>query len=267
MGEKPYRFNWQAPILLSPHNQDIVYFGGNKFFRSTNRGDTMISLGDLTRGDKGGNVPYGTITTISESPLRFGLLYAGTDDGNIQVSKDNGFTWTLINNKPTKATDAPLAAGLWVSRVVASRFKEPRVYATLNGYRFDDFAPYLYASEDHGATWTQLGRDLPAEPINVVREDPKNENIIYVGTDGGLYVSFDRGQNFMLWNGGLPKSVPVHDIAIQERENEIVLGTHGRSIYISKLDDVQGLHGDKDWLKKKAEKEKAKPQQRRNNEN
>ena len=267
MGERPYRFNWQAPILLSPHNQDIVYFGGNKFFRSTNRGDTMISLGDLTRGDKGGNVPYGTITTISESPLRFGLLYAGTDDGNIQVSKDNGFTWTLINNKPTKATDAPLAAGLWVSRIVASRFKEPRVYATLNGYRFDDFAPYLYVSEDHGATWTQLGRDLPAEPINVVREDPKNENIIYVGTDGGLYVSFDRGQNFMLWNGGLPKSVPVHDIAIQERENEIVLGTHGRSIYISKLDDVQGLHGDKDWLKKKAEKEKAKPQQRRNNEN
>jgi len=263
MGEKPYRFNWQTPILLSPHNQDIVYFGGNKFFRSMNRADTMIAMADLTRGDKGGNVPYGTITTISESPLRFGLLYAGTDDGNIQASKDGGYTWTLANAKTAKATDANLAAGLWVSRVTASKFKEPRVYASLNGYRFDDFAPYLYVSEDYGATWKQLGQDLPLEPINVVKEDPKNENILYVGTDGGLYVSFDRGQSFMLWNGGLPKSVPVHDIAIQERENEIVLGTHGRSLYVAKLDDVQGVYGDKDWLKKKAEKEKANPQQQR----
>ncbi len=251
MGEKPYRFNWQAPILLSPHNPDIVYFGGNKFFRSTNRGDSMVSLGDLTKGDKGGNVPYGTITTISESPLRFGLLYAGTDDGNIQVSKDNGHTWTLVNNKQTKVAEAPLTAGLWVSRLVASKYKEPRVFATLNGYRFDDFSPYLYMSEDYGATWTRLGRDLPLEPINVVREDPRSENILYVGTDGGLYVSFDRGKSFMQWNGGLPKSVPVHDIAIQERENEIVLGTHGRSLYIASLHDVQGLQADKDWLKKK----------------
>jgi hypothetical protein len=257
MGEKPYRFNWQSPIVLSPHNQDVVYFGGEKFFRSMNRGDSMVSMGDLTRGDKGGNVPYGTITTIAESPLRFGLIYAGTDDGNIQVTKDGGYTWTLVNNKTSKLKEAPLTAGLWVSRVVASRYKEPRVYATLNGYRFDDFSPYLYVSEDYGATWNPLGKDLPLEPINVVREDPKNENILYVGTDGGLYVSFNRGQSFMLWNAGMPKSVPVHDIAIQERENEIVLGTHGRSIYVAKLDDVQGLQTDKDWLKKKAEKKSS----------
>jgi photosystem II stability/assembly factor-like uncharacterized protein len=264
MGDKPYRFNWQSPILLSPHNQDIVYFGGNSFFRSMNRADTMIRMADLTRGDKGGNVPYGTITTITESPLRFGLIYAGTDDGNIQLSKDGGYSWTLVNAKTNKSTDANLAAGLWVSRVLASRYKEPRVYATLNGYRFDDFAPYLYVSEDYGTTWTLLGKDLPMEPINVVREDPKNENILYVGTDGGLYVSFDRGQRFMMWNGGLPKAVPVHDIAIQERENEIVLGTHGRSLYIAKLEDVQGLQADKDWLKKKPA-EKPKPPQRRSN--
>lgn len=263
MGEKPYRYNWQTPILLSPHNQDIVYFGGNKFFRSMNKGDSMVSLGDLTRGDKGGNVPYGTITTISESPLRFGLVYAGTDDGNIQLTSDNGYNWTLVNNKPTKVADAPLTAGHWVSRVVASRFKEPRVYVTLNGYRSDDFSSYLYVSEDYGATWKQIGRDLPYEPVNVVKEDPKDENILYVGTDGGLYVSFDRGQSFMLWNGGMPKSVPVHDIAIQERENEIVLGTHGRSLYIAKLDDVHGLFADKNYLKKKAAKEKAKPQQKK----
>jgi photosystem II stability/assembly factor-like uncharacterized protein len=165
------------------------------------------------------------------------LIYSGTDDGNIHVTKDAGATWSLISSGNKKGASLP--QGLWVSRVTASPHKEGRVYATLNGYRFDDFTPYLYVSEDYGATWTKIGRDLPTEPVNVVKEDPKNENILYIGTDGGLYVSFNRGQSFMMWNAGLPKSVPVHDIAIQTRENEIVLGTHGRSIYIAKLDDVQ----------------------------
>ena len=238
MGEKPLRFNWQAPILLSPHNNDIVYFGSNKFYRSFNQGDTMIALTpDLTTGGKPGDVPFGTLTTITESPLRFGLIYTGTDDGNIHVTKDAGATWNQISGNAKKGSALP--QGLWVSRVAASQYQEGRVYATLNGYRNDDFAPYLYTSNDYGATWSKIGKDLPAEPINVVKEDPKNENIIYVGTDGGLYVSFDRGQNFMMWNAGLPKSIPVHDIAIQVRENEIVLGTHGRSIYVAKLDDIQ----------------------------
>jgi photosystem II stability/assembly factor-like uncharacterized protein len=264
LGEKPYRYNWQAPILISKHNQDVIYFGAHKLFRSMNKGDTMVGMGsDLTRGGREGDVPFGTLTTITESPLRFGLIYVGTDDGNVQLTKDGGYSWTLVNNKPTKVTDAALVQGLWVSRVIASKYKEPRVYLALNGYRNDDFAPYLYVSEDYGSTWTQLGRDLPAEPINVVREDPKNEQILYVGTDGGLYVSFDHGQSFMMWNAGLPKSIPVHDIAIQERDNEIILGTHGRSLYVSKLDDVQGLFSDKDWLKKKAERERNRPQQRR----
>jgi hypothetical protein len=127
----------------------------------------------------------------------------------------------------------------------------------LSGYRFDNFLPYLYVSDDYGSTWKQLGRDLPNEPINVVREDPKDENILYVGTDGGLYVSFDGGNSFMMWNGGLPKSVPVHDIAIQSRDNEIVLGTHGRSLYVAKLDDVQMQRKDPQWIKKKLEKEKS----------
>jgi photosystem II stability/assembly factor-like uncharacterized protein len=260
LGQKPFRFNWQTPVLISRHNQDVVYFAGEKFFRSLNKADTLIPMsGDLTNGTKAGDVPFGTITTISESPLRFGYIYAGTDDGNIQLSKDGGYNWTLLNpqtqNKKRKTQTLP--SGLWVSRLVASQYSEGRVYASLNGYRNDDFAPYLFVSEDFGTTWTALGKDLPAEPINVVREDPKNENIIYVGTDGGLYVSFDRGQNFMLWNAGMPKSVPVHDIAIQARENEIVLGTHGRSIYIAKLDDVQGLQKDKDWLKKKPAEKKT----------
>ncbi len=240
LGEKPLRFNWQTPILLSPHNPEILYFGSHKFHRSFNMGDTMIALsGDLTKGGKQGDVPYGTLTTISESPVRFGLLYTGTDDGNIHVSKDAGYSWTLISAPAKKGFSLP--QHLWVSRVTASKHKESRVYASLNGYRFDDFMPYLYVSEDYGTTWGPIGKDLPAEPINVVKEDPKNENIIYVGTDGGLYVSFDKGQSFMMWSGGLPKSVPVHDIVIQERENEIVIGTHGRSIYIAKLDEVNKI--------------------------
>ena len=238
LGEKPLRFNWQAPILLSPHNNDILYFGSNKLYRSFDKGDTMIAVtGDITKGGRDGDVPYGTITTISESPVRFGLLYTGTDDGNIQVSKDAGATWTLISAPQKKGFSLP--QNLWASRVAASKHKEGRVYLSLNGYRNDDFDPYLYVSEDYGATWMPIGKDLPAESINVVKEDPKNENIIYVGTDGGLYVSFDKGKSFMMWNAGLPKSIPIHDIAIQERENEIILGTHGRSIYIAKLDEVQ----------------------------
>ena len=169
-------------------------------------------------------------------------------------------------SKKSKTThDSRLTThGLWVSRVLASQYKEGRVYASLNGYRSDNFAPYLFISDDYGTTWKQLGKDLPAgqaglpyEPVNIVREDPKSDSIIYVGTDGGLYVSFDRGNSFMMWSAGLPKSVPVHDIAIQVRENEIVLGTHGRSLYISKLDDVQKLKKDPDWMKKKPKEKPA----------
>ena len=259
LGEKPYRFNWQTPVLISRHNQDIIYFGGNKLFRSFNRGDTMEAVGDdLTRGGGSGNVPYGTITTIAESPIRFSLIYVGTDDGNIQVSKDGGFSWTLVNKTPAKATPSALTSGLWVTRIIASNYKEGRVYAELSGYREDDFHPYLFVSEDYGSTWNALGTNLPLEPLNVIREDPKNENILYVGSDAGLYVSLDRGKSFLAWTAGLPRAVPVHDIAIQQRENEIVLGTHGRSIYIAKLDDIQGLQKDKDWFKKKTKKDDKK---------
>lgn len=271
MGEFPYRYNWQAPIHLSGHHADILYFGSNHFHRSLNQGDTMIRMSeDLTNGRKEGNVPYGTTTTISESPKRLGLVYVGTDDGNIHLTKDGGYTWEQLNQKipaaPAKGKKSQPAdtklqtSNLWVSRVLASKHKEARVYVTLNGYRFDHFAPYVYVSDDYGRTWKKLGNDLPNEPVNVIAEDPKDENIIYVGTDGGVYVSFDGGNNFMWWNAGLPRSVPVHDIAIQQRENEIVLGTHGRSIYIAKLDDVQMLKKDPEWMKKKKEKEKEKKQ-------
>lgn len=262
LGEKPLRFNWQTPILLSKHNQDILYYGSNRLYRSMNKGDTMIAMSsDLTNGRVTGNVPYGTLTTLTESPLRFGLLYSGSDDGNIHRSYDAGYSWEQLN-QVSGAAPAKKGTGqtsnlklqtnnLWVSRVTASQHKDSRVYVSLSGYRFDNFAPYLYTSDDYGMSWKNISADLPHEPINVVREDPKDENILYVGTDGGVYVSFDRGATFMLWNAGLPKSVPVHDIAIQQRDNEIVLGTHGRSLYVAKLDDVQKIKADPDWMKKK----------------
>jgi photosystem II stability/assembly factor-like uncharacterized protein len=225
-------------------------------------GFTMIAMsGDLTNGRVAGNVPYGTLTTISESPLRFGLVYVGTDDGNIHMTRDGGYTWEILNEAgpgttPASTTGRLQTNNLWVSRVVASQHSAPRVYVSLNGYRFDHFAPYLYVSEDFGMSWKNISADLPQEPNNVVREDPKNDSILYVGTDGGLYVSFDKGGSYMAWTAGLPKSVAVHDIAIQSRENEIVLGTHGRSLYIAKLDDVHGLKKDPDWMKKKPKEKK-----------
>lgn len=230
------RYNWQTPILLSSFNQDILYMGTDIFYRSMNKGDKMVPLSkDLTNGKKIGDVPYGTIVTLSESPLKFGLIYAGTDDGNIQVSKDGGYTWTLVNAK--------LPKGLYVSRITASSFKEGRVYATLNGYRNDNFTPWLYVSEDYGQTWAQLGSNLPEGPLNVVKEDPKYEDILYVGSDNGLYASFNKGKTFMTLGNDLP-SVPVHDIAIQKRDNDIVVATHGRSIYITSLNEVQKLYKD-----------------------
>ncbi len=267
LGDKPLRFNWQTPIHLSKHNQDILYFGSNRFHRSLNKGDSLAVLSaDQTNGRVSGNVPYGTMTTISESPLRFGLIYTGTDDGNIHISKDGGYSWEQLNKvaaevksqkSKVKIADSKLnTQGLWVSRVTASQYKESRVYTSLNGYRFDHFAPHLYVSDDYGTTWKQIGKDLPNEPINVVKEDPKNDSIVYVGTDGGLYVSFDAGNSFMLWNNGMPESVPVHDIAIQPRDNEIVLGTHGRSLYVAKLDDVQAVKKDPEWMKKKPKPKK-----------
>ncbi|HVZ97331.1 MAG TPA: hypothetical protein VG847_10675 [Chitinophagaceae bacterium] len=224
------RYNWQTPILLSSFNPDILYMGTDVFYRSMDKGETMVPVSkDLTNGKRSGNVPFGTIVTISESPLRFGLMYTGTDDGNIQVTKDGGYTWALVSSK--------LPKGLYVSRVVASAYKEGRVYATLNGYRNDNFTPWLYISDDYGQTWTRIGNNLPAGPLNVVREDPRYEDIIYVGSDNGLYASFDKGKMFMAL-GDLP-SVPVHDIALQKRDNDIVVATHGRSIYVASLDDVQ----------------------------
>ena len=232
LGEPAVRYNWQSPILLSRHNQDVFYFGSNKFHRSMSKGDSLVTLSnDLTTNPVQGDVPFGTTTTISESPIRFGLIYVGTDDGNVQVSKDGGNSFTMISQK--------LPKGLYVSRVIASKYNVARVYVTLNGYRNDHFNAYVYQSDDYGTTWKQIMKDLPSEPVNVIKEDAVSEQVLYVGTDGGLYVSLDGGNSSMAWTKGLPASVPVHDLEIHPRDHEIILGTHGRSLYVGKLDALR----------------------------
>ncbi|AVR44983.1 glycosyl hydrolase [Christiangramia fulva] len=236
LGDRPYRFNWQTPILLSPHNQDILYMGANKLLRSMDQGENwQVISEDLTQGGREGDVPYGTLTTISESQFHFGLIYTGSDDGLIYRTKDGGGTWTPINQN--------LPKDLWISRVIASEHKKDRVYVTLNGYRYDDFKPYVYVSEDDGNSWKDISSNLPLSPVNVIREDPNNEKVLYLGTDNGLYVSLDRGESWQAFDAGIP-NVPVHDLRIQKRAKDLVVGTHGRSIYIADIAPVSNMNKD-----------------------
>lgn len=236
LGESPYRYNWQTPIALSSHNQDILYLGGNKLMRSLNQGNDWEAIsGDLTNGGQKGNVAYGTLTSIAESPFQFGLIYTGSDDGLVHVTKDGGSSWSNISTTFPK--------DLWVSRVIASAHAKERVYVALNGYRWDDFTPYIFKSEDYGKTWEPIATNIPASPVNVIKEDPENENILYAGTDNGLYVTFNRGSNWEPFSKNLPH-VAMHDLVIQEREKDLVVGTHGRSIYIADIALLQTLHKD-----------------------
>lgn len=234
LGDTPYRYNWQTPILLSSHNQDILYMGANKLLRSMDQGNTFDVISeDLTTGGKKGNVPYGTLTSISESPFQFGMLYTGSDDGLIHLTKDGGNSWKNITGN--------LPQNLWVSRVIASKFKKERVYATLNGMRFDDFNTYVFMSENSGATWKNISNNIPASAVNVIKEDTVNEEILYVGTDNGLYVSFNNGTSWSPFSHGLP-NVAVHDLVIQEKVQDLVVGTHGRSIYKTNITQLQQYH-------------------------
>jgi photosystem II stability/assembly factor-like uncharacterized protein len=233
LGERPLRFNWQTPIHLSRHQQDVLYFGANRLYRSLNQGSDWEAIsGDLTQGGKAGNVPYGTLSSIHESPLKFGLIYAGSDDGLVHVTKDGGNSWSKISND--------LPQNLWVSRVQASAHERSRVYVSLNGYRFDDFNAYLYLSDDFGVSWKKIGLNLPPEPINVVKEDPGNPNVLYVGTDHQVYVSLDQGMTFQTLSDEFP-DVPVHDLVLQSSAKDLIIGTHGRSMFKADVSLVQEL--------------------------
>ena len=231
LGESPYRFNWQTPILLSPHNQDVLYLGSNFLHKSTDQGDNWENISeDLTNGGKKGNVPYGTITTISESPIKEGVIYVGSDDGLIHVTKNGGKTWRNISGNLPKE--------LWVSNVFASNHDEKIVYLSLDGYRWDNFSPYLFKSKNYGKTWESISSNLPDSPINVVIEDNVNEDILYIGNDHGVYISLDQGKTWEPFSNGLT-SAAVHDLVIQEDEQHLLVGTHGRSIYLADISLIQ----------------------------
>lgn len=237
LGEKAYRWNWQTPIHLSEHHQDFLYMGSQHFHRSIDGGESFERMSDdLTQGGKPGNVPYGTLTSIDESPFRLGLIYVGSDDGKVHRSDDLGYTWKDISKG--------LPKDLWVSRVEAGHHDENRLFLALNGYRNDDFESYLFRSDDKGETYKRIGKGL-SEPVNVVLEDEVNPDLIYVGTDRGLFVSLDGGEVFEEANNAKMPPSPVHDLAYSDQAEELVIGTHGRSIYICDVSFLQGLDSSK----------------------
>jgi photosystem II stability/assembly factor-like uncharacterized protein len=232
--EIPLRYNWNTPVILSSHNPEIIYYGANKLLRSFDKGKTYQPMSkSLSHTLKYGDVPYGTITSISESPIEFGRLVVGTDDGMVWVTVDDGHSWKNVSKKlPNK---------LWVSRVVSSQHNKEVLWLTLNNYRNDDIQSYVYRSKDFGKKWTSISNNLPNEAVNVIKEDPKNKNIVYLGTDKGLYISLNSGEEWSTLGTDLP-TVPVHDLVIHPRENELVAATHGRSIWVTDISALQNHH-------------------------
>ncbi len=224
---KKLRFNWDTPYLLSPHAQDMIWIGGNYVILSTDMGArSRIVSPEISRTSRG------SATALSESPLRQGLLYVGTDDGALWMTPDGGKTW-----KDLSRGIPGLPGPRYVSGLEASRFSEGRVYLSFDGHRSDDLGVYLYVSEDYGKTWKRIGDGIDRGPIHEVREDPFNPDLIYVGTEFGIFASLDRGKRFFSIKGNLP-TVAVRDMVIQERERELVAATHGRSLWVL---DVSGL--------------------------
>ncbi len=232
------RYNWNAPILVSPHDCDVIYHAGNMLLRSEFRGEAWEVISpDLSKADpatlttgKGGdgNIQYGTITTIDESPLRAGVIWAGTDDGNVQLTRDGGATWTLLND------NIPDNPEYWVSRVEASHHDLGTAYVTYTGYRRDDFRPFVYKTTDFGASWTDITANLPDGPVNVIREHHRNPDLLFVGTEFQVWVSINGGDSWTSMKLDMPTN-PVHDMKIQERDDDLVVATHGRGIYIADI--------------------------------
>ena len=251
--EETYRFNWNSPFLLSPHDSNTLYLGGSKLFISEDGGETWKATIDLTKqldreklpimgthpdestlSKHDGTLYYGTITTISESPLQKGFLYVGTDDGNVQLSKDGGEIWQNISKNIPGIPEYT-----YVSRVVASHHSQGTAYATFDGHRNDDFKPYVFQTNDFGETWINISSNLPeGGTVNVIREHLRNPNLLFIGTERGAYFSMNRGTRWLKFENDFP-IVPVDDIAIHPRDNDLIFGTHGRSIWI--LDDITPL--------------------------
>jgi photosystem II stability/assembly factor-like uncharacterized protein len=237
-GTPDFRFNWSSPILQSPYADDEVFYGSNVLFVTQDRGDIwQIASPDLTRGKPGSNDYKGhSITTIAGSPLEDYLLYVGTDDGKIWVCKNwKTKEWTDLSERIPN-----LPQERWITRLEASRFAKGTVYLTIDRHRHDDRKPYVFKSTDYGSRWTSIAGNLPGdEPIHVIREDPVNKDLLYVGTEFGLYLSLDAGKTWHKQKH-LP-TVPVHDLVVHAREHELVIATHGRAIWIMDILPLQEL--------------------------
>ncbi len=232
------RFNWNSPVHISHLDSDVVYHCGNIVVKSVNRGESWTEIsGDLTTNDPaklpngtGGdaNIQYCTITTFAESTLQPGLLWVGTDDGLVWVTQDDGAKWSKVSDK---IAGNP---GYWVSRVEASSSQPGTAYVSYTGYRNDDFRPFLYKTTDFGQTWTSIAGGLPPGPINVVREDPRHPLLLFVGTDFGVWASLDGGKAWDSLQSNMP-AVAVHDLKIHPRDRDLIVGTHGRSVWIADI--------------------------------
>lgn len=229
-GSPPLRFNWMTPIVLSPHNAQTVYTGSQYLHRSRNRGDAwQVISPDLTGSDPDklkGDVPHCTITTIAESPLQEGLLWVGTDDGRLWSSRDGGLHWQRLDDRLPAA-----AQGLWIARVEASPFARDTAFVAVTGYREDRREPLLFRTDDGGDSFLQITRGLPQEPINVVRQHPRNSHCLLCGTEMGVYVSVDDGAAWYPLGKDLPR-VAVHDLLVHPGTGNVLVGTHGRGIWV-----------------------------------
>ena len=228
------RGQWLAPIILSPNHPDTVYLGLQYLYRSRFQGDVWERISpnmSYNIKEELGDIPYQTIFSISESPQNANLIYCGTDDGKVHITKDGGKTWKeIMRGLPYRK---------WVSRIAASRYDQGTVYMTQNGKRDDDFAPYIWKSTDLGETWQSITGNLKLGPVNVIVEDPFNNNILYAGTDVGVYVTKDGGKKWDILGGNLP-TVYVQDLVIHPRDNIIVIATHGRGMWAM---DAIGVNG------------------------
>jgi photosystem II stability/assembly factor-like uncharacterized protein len=252
-GEEPLRWNWDSPFIISPHSNTRLYFAADKLFRSDDRGDSwQVVSGQLSRGLDRDRLPvmgkiwgidavaknastafFGNASALAESPKKDGLIYIGTDDGLIQVTEDGGKTWRKIEKF------AGVADMAYVSRIIASNHQTNTVFASFDNHQNADFKPYLLKSADAGRTWISLSSNLPKNgPVLAIAEDHVNPNLLFAGTEFGVFFSIDGGQKWVQLKGGLP-TIAVRDINIQKRENDLVIGTFGRGIYI--LDDYTPL--------------------------
>ncbi len=241
-GKPAYRFNWNSPLVLSKHDPDTLYLGGNVVFKITGRGAAWQPISPDVSGQQipqiltagSGAEGYGTITTIAESPLKAGWLWVGTDDGVLHLTRDDGAHWEKL------AWPAGAPAGTYVSRIEASHVAPETALVSFDGHRTGDNRPYIFETRDGGRTWLGRTGDLPADqPVKVVREDPVNPELLFAGTEFGVFATLDRGTHWIPLRGESLPAVMVHDLQIHPRDKDLVAGTHGRSIYI--LDDITGL--------------------------